>query len=83
MLRAIIYNKLDGSADEALGVVSLDKNKKVIFCRDMDADLKAYLESGIRGNREIPRIFPSMGKEYIEAIPDALAGTNLYAILKD
>ena len=82
MLRAIIYNKIDGGADEVLGVVTLKKNK-VVFCSDMDNELRSYLESGIRGNKEIPRIFPSMGKEYIETIPAALAGTNLYAILKD
>jgi hypothetical protein len=73
MLRAIIYNKIDGSMDEVLGVVSLDKNKKAVFCKDMDAELRAYL---ISGNTD-------KGEKFIESLPNFLAGTNLYAILKD
>ena len=80
MLRAIIYNKLEGTTDEVVGAVFCNKNK-ISFSKDMPDDMQAYLRSGIPGRDRL--LYPRDGLEFLEALPAFFWGRNLYALLKD
>lgn len=80
MLRAIIYNKLEGASDEAIGVVYY-KNKKITFSDDMPDDMLAYFRSGIPGRDRL--LYPRDGLEFLESLPAFFWGKSLYVLLKD